>query len=481
MKKIFALLLVVAMMLSIAACGSSNSTSNSQASSSAAPSAAAASESSQTAQETTKDPSDIYSWILEENPDKISGTVRFWVPFKGEQGMDSMISEFNKTYPNIKVELNTYNNNAEGNTAVNTAMLAGQIDVLHSFELYNAYARWENGLYKDLTDIIKEEGIDLLANWGDDTCTYNGKVYTLPAGGQSYYIAINKNAWDKAGLGEIPTSWTWDEYIEASRKMTSGDGNDKVFGGSSYQAINTVYNTMYQVYGKNAFYHEDGTSSADDSVIIKALKRQVDAENEKIWFPLTSYRYDGATTHQTFLTGKAASTVTCNITRFLTDTKSYPVDFVTVFAPWPTEEKGQTNYMEGISTFSHVGISSQCNMDNYDAIYAFLKWYSTYGCKYLAIAGHMPTWKGTEASGMVDLVFGSEDAAKKLADVESYKRVICNFSGNNHKDTELTAYSKLNSLMQEYIMYAHSGEKTPEQALSELKVMQDEAIKEAKK
>lgn len=481
MKKIIVFLLVATMMLSLTACGSTGTTSTTNNTDSSSNSSSAASESSQTEQVTAKDPSDIYSWILEENPEKISGTVRFWVPFKGEQGMDAMISDFNKTYPNIQVELNTYNNNAEGNTAVNTAMMAGQIDVLHSFELYNAYARWENGLYKDITDEIKEEGIDILANWGDDTCTYDGRVYTLPAGGQSYYIAINKNAWDKAGLGEIPTSWTWDEYMEACRKMTSGEEDNKVYGGSSYQAINTVYDTMYQVYGKNAFYHEDGTSSADDPVILKALKRECDAEKEGIWFPLTSYRYDGATTHQQFLTGKTASTVTCNITRFLTDTKTYPVDFITVFAPWPTEEKGQTNYMEGVSTFSHVGISSQCNMDNYDAIYAFLKWYSTYGCKYLAIAGHMPTWKGTEADGMVNLVFGSEDDAKKLVDVDSYRRVICNFAGNNHKDTELAAYSKLNSLMQEYIMYAHSGEKTPEVALSELKSLQDEAIKEAKK
>lgn len=475
MKKLIVFLLVATMLLGISACGTSN-TPNSPAPSSNAPSTTP-----QDSQTPAKDPSDIYSWILEENPEGISGTVRFWVPFKGEQGMDDMIADFNKTYPNIQVVLTTYNNNAEGNTAVNTAMMAGEIDVLHSFELYNAYARWENGLYMDLTDMIAEEGIDLLANWGNDTCTYEGRVYTLPAGGQSYYIAINKTAWEKAGLGEIPTSWTWDEYIEASRKMTSGEGTSKVFGGSSYQAINTIYNTMYQVYGKNAFYHEDGTSSADDPVILKALERQINAEvTEKIWFPLTSYRFDGATTHQVYLTGQAASTITCNMTRFLRDTQTYPVDFVTAFAPWPTEEKGQTNYMEGISTFSHVGIASQCDMKNYDAIYAFLKWYSTYGCKYLAIAGHMPTWKGTDANGMVDLVFGSEEAAKKLVDVDSYKRVICNFNGSNHVDTELTAYSKLNSLMQEYVMYAHSGEKTPKEALAELKVLQDEAIKEAK-
>lgn len=469
MKKFLALLLALTMVFALCACGETATTPAEE------PSTEAEAPATEPAAETTaKDPSDIYSWIIEENPESISGTVRFWVPFKGTQGMDDMIAEFNETYPNVEVVLNTYNNNAEGNVAVNTAMMAGEIDVLHSFELYNAYARWENGLYMDLTDMVDEWGVDLVANWGNDTCKYEDRIYTLPAGGQSYYIAINMTEWENAGLGDIPTEWTWDEYIEASRAMT----HDDVKGGSSYQAINTVYNCMYQVYGKNAFYHEDGTSSADDPVILKALSH-IDAVAEGIWYPLTSYRYDGATTHGVYTSGGAASTVTCNMTRFLRDTETYPVDFVTAFVPWPVEEAGQTNYMEGVSTFSHVGIATNCNEDNFDAVVAFLKWYSTYGCKYLAIAGHMPTWKGTDAAGMVDLVFGSEEEAAKLVDVESYKRVVCNFTGNNHVDTELTAYSQLNSLMQEYVMYAHSGEMTPEEALAELKTLSDEAIKDA--
>ena len=34
---------------------------------------------------------DITSWILAKDPAAVSGTVRFWIPFKGSQGMDDMI------------------------------------------------------------------------------------------------------------------------------------------------------------------------------------------------------------------------------------------------------------------------------------------------------------------------------------------------------------------------------------------------------
>lgn len=472
MKRIITLILALTMLLSLAACGASNSTETVAAPAvTEKPEAPAAVETTQAA--ATGEPK------LINDDTSLSGTVRFWVPFKGNQGMDDLIAEFNESYPNITVELTPYSNNSDGNMAVNTSLMAGEIDVLWSFELHNTYKRWENGLYMDLTDRLAADNIDLVENWGTDVYKYDDRVYTLPAGGRSFFVAINMDKWKAAGLGEIPTEWTWDEYLEACKAMTEVDdaGNVAVYGGSSYQSINTVMNTMYQVYGKNAMYHDDGTSSFDDPVIHTALTREIQAENvDKIWFPLTTYRSDNLQAQNTFLGGQTASTLNTNLVRFLRDTETYPVDWITAFAPYPTEQAGQDNYMEGVSIFSHIGIAAGCNKDNLEASYAFLKFAATYGAKYLALAGHMPTWKGTDASDMVALVFGSEEDAAKLVDVESYKNVVCNFAGLSYIDTELTAYSEVNSLMQEYVMYAHNGEMTAEEALQELQELADQAI-----
>ncbi len=72
---------------------------------------------------------DITSWILEDDT-SISGEISFWMPFKGSQGMDALIADFNSIYPNIKVNLNTYNNNSDGNLSVNTSILAG-LSLIH--------------------------------------------------------------------------------------------------------------------------------------------------------------------------------------------------------------------------------------------------------------------------------------------------------------------------------------------------------------
>lgn len=134
---------------------------------------------------------DITSWILAKDPASVSGTVRFWIPFKGSQGMDDMIAEFNQTYPNVKVELTSYNNNSDGNLAVDAALMAGEIDVLASFGLANAYRRWENSLYMELTDYIEKYNINLVDNWGTDVYKYDDTYYTFPCGGLSYYVSIN--------------------------------------------------------------------------------------------------------------------------------------------------------------------------------------------------------------------------------------------------------------------------------------------------
>lgn len=429
----------------------------------------------------TAEGADITSWILEEDT-SIAGDISFWMPFKGSQGMDALIADFNKTYPNIKVTLNTYNNNSDGNLSVNTSIMAGEVDVLASFGLANVYKRWEAGLYEDLTDLVEEEGIDLVANWGSEAFKHDDCIYTFPCGGLSYYVAINMTAWEKAGLGELPTEWTWDEYLAASKAMTeyNEDGTVKVYGGSDYHSQNYfTYQYGAQV-GKNAYYDADGTSSFDNPAIIKALEREVQAELvDKIWFPKATYRGDNLQAQQTFLVERVVnSVINPNMVRFLPDTANYGVDFITGFAPWPVDEHGQTNYMSGVSPFSHAGIAFEDGRseEEFEACWAFLKWYSTYGVKYLAAAGHQPNWAGTEAGSALALLFGSEEEAAKFVDVESFKRVVGVATNPQYYEDELTAYSKVNSTLAEYTMYALNGTMTAEQAMLEAAKIADEAI-----
>ena len=423
---------------------------------------------------------DITSWILAKDPASVSGTVRFWIPFKGSQGMDDMIAEFNQTYPNVQVELTSYNNNSDGNLAVDAALMAGEIDVLASFGLANAYRRWENSLYMELTDYIEKYNINLVDNWGTDVYKYDDTYYTFPCGGLSYYVSINMTDWNEAGLGELPTEWTWDEYLAACAAMTKKDeaGNTVLYGGSDYHSVNYFTYVWYQVYGHDQYFGEDGLSNFTDPLIVNALKREIKAEVEdKIWYPLEVYRNDNIQTQDVFMGHTAASAISPNMVRFIRDTSKYPTQWITGFAPWPVEEKGQTNYMAGVSNFSHAGIAANCADE--EAAWYWLAWYSTYGSRYLICAGHQSSWKGTDTNALVDLVFGSEENAEKLVDVESFKRVVVNYDNPPYTDTILTAYTDVNKAINEYTRYAHQGLMTAEEAMAQAKQIADEAIKNA--
>lgn len=481
MKKLIALLLTVCMLMTmLAACDNSEPT----GAPTAAPTEAPTASPTEAPTEAPDDGSVDTSWILEEDT-SMSGEVNFWIPFKGNQGMDAMIAEFNEIYPNIKINLNTYKNNSDGNVGVNTAIMAGEVDVLASFGLENTHRRWENGLFVDITDKVNEEGIDLMEQWGYDIYKYEDRIFSFPCGGMTYYIAINMTAWEEAGLLEkyngLPKEWTWDEYIEASRAMTKvgEDGLVEVYGGSDFQSNFYFLFTNCQLTGGDMYYNPDGTAVYDNPRVIAALERELKAELvDKIWYPKTTYQADNIQAHVAYCNGDNASTVTCHIIRFLHDTETFPeVDWVTGFAPYPVEEIGETNYMSGVAPYSHAGIATNCQDE--DAAWAWLKWYSTYGVKYLLAAGHQPKWKGTEPGSAIEVIYGSEEEAKKWIDIESFNHVIGRTDLPAFAETNLTAYTDVSAALGDVALEMFAGLIAPEEAMKQAAEAANEAIQNA--
>ena len=426
-------------------------------------------------------------WIIEEDT-SISGEVTFAVPFKGSQGMDAMIEEFNKIYPNIKINLFGNTSLSDGSAMIRVAIMTGEVQVWTAFGHDKLFKMWETELGYDLTNLVAQEGINLTQQWGTDAYTYNDKIYSFPCGGLSYYVAINMDAWKEAGLYEkyngLPTEWTWDEYIEASRLMTKVNDDGTIrYGGSDYHSTNYFMYTHCQVNGGDMYYDVDGSSSYDNPIVLEALERKLRAEREEgIWYPLLRYRTESRQAQMAFCEGEVASTIIPNVTRFLHNRESFPnVDWVTGFAPFPVMEKGQTNYMSGVPNSSHVGISSYIDEERLPAAWAFVKWYATYGSKYLAAAGYQSTWRGTEAGELLPLIYGSAEEAAKWVDVESFDRVVGRADLPAYQETTLTAYSDVSGALRDPIMQCINGEITPEECLKQAWQEAEKALEESRR
>ncbi|MBQ8813263.1 MAG: extracellular solute-binding protein [Lachnospiraceae bacterium] len=426
---------------------------------------------------------ELGSWALVDDPASKTGTVRFWSNLTLKQGMQGILDAFNEAYPNITVEFTSYSNNADGNAQANAAIMGGEIDVLMSSTLQHAYNRWNNNLYLPLTDYIEEYGIDVKKEWGTDSYNLDGVYYTFPVGGNIYYIVINKTAWDEAGLGEIPTEWTWDEYLAASEAMTKRDEKGKtiVYGGSDFHSIEFAAYPWMQVTGKHFLYTEDGqAANFTDPIVLNMLKREIKAEQEDgIWFPLLTYRDEDVDDYALFLNGDIASFISNNFVKYLRDTETYPRDFKAAFAPYPVEEKGQTNYMSGVATNYHVGITN--GVQDEDAAWTFLSWFSTYGSQYMLLSGNAPKWLGADISDseLLCMVFDSEERAAELIDIDSWKSTMYLMDAPIFEEHSLLAYTDVLNLLKEYVMLAHRGEMTPEDAMQTAKELADAKIKEA--
>jgi multiple sugar transport system substrate-binding protein len=94
----------------------------------------------------------------------------------------------------------------------------------------------DKGVYKDLSQIIQgdaEYQNNVLPDFYESHIqmyTWKGKLYVLPEQNASVVLYYNKKLFDEAGLSHPPsdwsdTSWTWEVFLDACRKLTKKDGD----------------------------------------------------------------------------------------------------------------------------------------------------------------------------------------------------------------------------------------------------------------
>ena len=416
---------------------------------------------------------------IAENSEDFSGKIRFYTAFGANLGTQQLIDDFNEYYPNVEVEIVVYPNNTEGNLTCDTALMAGEVDALLSFGTFNSAARWENGLLLDLTDRLYEDNLDLVREWGTDAYVDNyGRIFVIPSGGLSVFVGINMDMWNEAGLGPIPDSWTWDEYIDVARKLTKKDsqGNTIVYGGTDFNQLDYWTYSLRQTKGVDALYNEEGLSDFDNPLCATILNRLLEASEEGIFYDKLELVTNDIKARDLMWNEEAATSVESIMTRFVQDKEKYPHDFILGYAPYPINEEGEVNYALGNMPNSFFAVAA--NSQNPDAAYEFIKFASTYGGKYLYKAGHTTTWTHTDPAEIVDLVFGSEENAKKYIDVDSYVKNVLAVGQPAYHEEYIVAYSQVQSLLDDYTRYILGREISVEEGLAELKEFADEAIME---
>lgn len=152
-------------------------------------------------------------------------TVRFWqVKFEDYQQtwFAERVQEFNETHPNITIEYEAVPGDA-WDTKLNAARAAGsQPDVITT-----AYAAIKpgvaNGQFLPLEDLISAEAIADIQPSVGEMVRKDGTLYAYPMHVElSTVVFYRKDLFVAAGLDPDEPPASWDDLIDAARKLTTG-------------------------------------------------------------------------------------------------------------------------------------------------------------------------------------------------------------------------------------------------------------------
>ncbi|WP_314591688.1 extracellular solute-binding protein [Paenibacillus terrigena] len=289
----------------------------------------------------------------------------------------SLIQQFEAENPNIKVESVALvpGNSTETMKKLDIMISSGdQVDLMLFPSVEETMARASQGVLAPLDDFYAKDSLN-----PDDEYYVNpkfkGKSYAAMYQRSLWVVLLNKDMLDAAGLPVPTMGWTWDDYRDYAKKLTKGEGNDKVFGtyfhGWGDYADPILFNER-----KNPFQKEDLTPQFDDpSVKYFFEMRRAMEKDDKSVKPYADVIGAKLAYRTEFFNEKAAILTTGSwMVADTANTEQYPHKFKTAFAPVPRSSKDAE---EGLTSIGGQYISVSENSKYKDAAYKFLRFVTT--------------------------------------------------------------------------------------------------------
>lgn len=144
---------------------------------------------------------------------------------------EAMIQAFQEQNPNVEFEY-WQTDPAEYRAQIFVQLAGGaKIDIVNT-QNNAVYAELAGrGMLYPVSELVEEEGFDVsyLGPFYEGT-KINGVSYGLPAGTSAWILYYNKEVFDQAGVDYPTDDMTWTEFYEKAAAVSSGSGQDKVYG-----------------------------------------------------------------------------------------------------------------------------------------------------------------------------------------------------------------------------------------------------------
>lgn len=404
-------------------------------------------------------------------------TLRVWGGVPAEAGPQASVDAFNEAFKDkgIQAEYERFVNDETGNLKLETSLLAGNdVDLYMTYTPAVLQKRASGNMALDLSELIARDSFDVEGIFGKMALSYyiDGKPYSIPTKMDQYGIVLNKDMFDAAGI-EIPTSWSFEEFRDVALKLTHGEGEDKVYG----MFFNSQQDLMYpfdyfsvQLLGGDPFYKADGTANINDPINVAAIELINNMMNVDHSAPThTDSMTQKLSQEGMFLTGKSAMTIGPWMVRSIKDLDSYPHDFVTAFAPYPSMT-GEPLYTQG-GYGDHLCINPKSK--NIDAAWEYLKWYATEGMLPVVVGGRVPAANTYDAAVVTEYFLqGAED----IIDAKSAQNILITPASNHAVPSNTNKLPEIRKVMMEELENIYTGVKTVQQGMDEAQTRAEELL-----
>jgi multiple sugar transport system substrate-binding protein len=334
---------------------------------------------------------------------------------KPEEPFVAAVKAFNESHKDIQVEyvaLVQNNDAVEFATKLDILTAAGEtVDVIHTANMDQLMARAARGVMEPIDDFYKKNNIKAEDEYVLNPIL-NNKTYGMIVNATQMLTVFNKNHLQEAGMKLPEMGWTWDDFRDYAKKLTTKDHYGTYFHSWGEYANPIAFNEMAHPQLKNDL------SLAFDDPSYKyffELRRAMEKEDKSVepYADVLAGKYHVL---QQFFAGKASMlAVPAYVVRAGTQLDRFPHDFQMVYAPAPRSSK---NAEVGLTNVTGSFLAMGSKSKNKEASYTFMRWMSTEGAAYMK---DIPGWKKADGKKLLNDFFGSQS---KLIDLESLSNTL---------------------------------------------------------
>ncbi|MBW4838842.1 MAG: extracellular solute-binding protein [Paenibacillaceae bacterium] len=327
--------------------------------------------------------------------------LTMWGGVPPESGPQEVIDNWNKEHPDVQIEYVRFVNDDDGNLKLDTAMITGQdVDLFVNYTISQASKRKDSGLALDLSQFT-DYNID--EKMGGDAASWkiDGKYYGVPTTKSPFFIAMNKEALDAAGL-PVPKDWTWDELREYAKKLKGSNQYGFI------QNMEPFVDPIDSVLSQEGYTKADGTSNLDHPLVTKWLETlNTMMKEDKTTPPLGEQLTSKMPVEQVFLSGEVPMlNIGAWLLRSSNNFTDFPRDFTIAFAPVPRLVDSADQYVTrgGLGDYISINAKSKHQAEAWE----FLKWYSDGGMAPMAAGGRLPASKDANQDDALNSLLGDK-------------------------------------------------------------------------